>query len=208
MKLIMFDFDGVIVESAQLAFEISKRLHNGDLTLQQWRDMSNGNVFDDPSVQKLTNNDIPLEQNPFFLEHGPGIMKMGPAAGMAELIRDFAKRAKLAVVSSGATPSMERFFQAFELRDHIKEILGGDIEPKKTLKIERLLKTHNASTDEALFVTDTLGDIREATHVGVQSIGVTWGVHPRETLSLGEPHSIVESPDELSDMINHLWKHE
>ena len=204
----MFDFDGVIVESAQLAFEISKRLHNGDLTLRQWRDMSNGNVFDDPSVQKLTNNDIPLEQNPFFLEHGPGILKIGPAAGMTELIRTFAQRAKLAVVSSGATPLMERFFEEFELRDEFHEILGGDIEPKKTVKIQQLLETHEASTDEALFITDTLGDIREANHVGVNAIGVTWGVHPRETLMIGEPHSIVESPDELSDMINHLWKHE
>ena len=50
---------------------------------------------------------------------------------------------------------------------------------------------------DCIFVTDTLGDIKEAIKCNVQSIAVTWGFQPKERLLKGNPYAIVETPEEL-----------
>ena len=54
-------------------------------------------------------------------------------------------------------------------------------------------------------MTDTLGDIREGNIAGVQTIGVTWGVHDRETLEKGSPLAIVDTVFELRDTIERFF---
>ena len=60
--------------------------------------------------------------------------------------------------------------------------MGGDIHRSKVAKIQMILKKHGIKPAEAIFITDTLGDMREAIKCGVLSIGVTWGFHEKERL--------------------------
>ena len=51
-----------------------------------------------------------------------------------------------------------------------------------------------------------MGDIIEAEKCGVRSIGVTWGLHGRETLEKGNPVTIIDDPRDLENAINNVLK--
>lgn len=59
---------------------------------------------------------------------------------------------------------------------------------------------------DAVFITDTLGDIREARECDIDSIAVTWGFHERKTLEKGNPIVIVSDPRELFVEIDNVLK--
>ena len=84
--------------------------------------------------------------------------------------------------------------------------MGGDIHRSKVAKIQMILKKHGIKPAEAIFITDTLGDMREAIKCGVLSIGVTWGFHEKERLQKGNPFVIVETPQELPKAIGLVLK--
>ncbi len=68
-----------------------------------------------------------------------------------------------------------------------------------------MLMTENGVTiANTIFVTDTLGDIREATKVGIRTIAETFGFHNRERLKLGDPFRIVDSWEEIEAVVHEL----
>lgn len=54
---------------------------------------------------------------------------------------------------------------------------------------------------DCVFITDTLGDMREAEEHGMEAIGCSWGFHPHTTLEKGLPFRIVDMPTELPDAV-------
>lgn len=69
-----------------------------------------------------------------------------------------------------------------------------------------LYENYNADSANYLFVTDTLGDIREAEKCNIKSIAVAWGYHPVTTLEKGNPIAIVQTPKELVEAIRTSFK--
>ena len=55
-----------------------------------------------------------------------------------------------------------------------------------------------------MFITDTIGDLREARHVHLRSIAVTWGYHPKELLEAENPFRIVSEFDEIKEIIENM----
>ena len=58
--------------------------------------------------------------------------------------------------------------------------------------------------DETVFITDTVGDIKEGNKVGVKVIAETFGFHPRERLEQEESYAVVDSWDEIEEKIRNL----
>jgi phosphoglycolate phosphatase len=59
------------------------------------------------------------------------------------------------------------------------------------------LNKYKVNASDCLFVTDTLGDIKEAHHMMVSTVAVTWGYQSKATLERGVPSYIVDTPQEL-----------
>ena len=64
-----------------------------------------------------------------------------------------------------------------------------------------IVNKYNIKKEEYLLITDTLGDLRESEEAEINSIGVTWGVHRRETLEQGTSIAIVDTFEELLSKI-------
>lgn len=202
-NLVFFDFDGVIVNTYDMSFDIARILNpqlGSALNDEKYRRYFEGNIHEEIAKEKLRQkNDV----TDFFSEydrrlhahHRPGDM-------MDTVIRELASRYALFVISSTPTAIIKKFFAAHELESCFKGILGSDVHTSKTKKIERVLAERHAAPGDCVFITDTLGDIREAEAAGVQSIAVTWGYHPRETLERGKPIAIAEDPRELVSCID------
>lgn len=73
-------------------------------------------------------------------------------------------------------------------------VLGKDTHSSKIEKFLILEKEHEIKFSETVFVTDSLGDVKEAKNFPkLKIIAVTFGVHSQERLKKGNPHFICDS---------------
>lgn len=200
-KLVIFDFDGVLVNTIEPAFEIHKKA-NADFTWDVFRKMSEGN-FHDGYKKALENGHSHPED---FFENYTGIVREASVPeAMHALIKSLRGGYILAVVSSSTSWLIQEKLNLEGVGDLFSDVLGSDVDPSKTRKIQKLLEKHSVQNTHAVMITDTLGDMREARVCDVSSIGVLWGLHDRDSFSKGEPFSIVEDVSELSDSIERFF---
>jgi phosphoglycolate phosphatase len=62
-----------------------------------------------------------------------------------------------------------------------------------------------AQPEDSLFITDTLGDIREAKQSRVQAIAVSWGFHEKNVLLQGKPYSIAHRPEDITQAVKRYF---
>lgn len=63
------------------------------------------------------------------------------------------------------------------------------------------LKRLGARPEEALFIGDTVHDMRAGRAAGVRRCAVTWGAAPRALLQAEEPDLLCDSPDDLARLL-------
>jgi phosphoglycolate phosphatase len=124
------------------------------------------------------------------------------ADGMEFVIPTLAGAHTLAVVSSTPSWAIQEFLTPHDLLHHFSDILGADVHTSKVEKMRMIFEKHAATAAQCVFVTDTLGDMREAKEHDMGAIGCSWGVHPHETLEKGIPFRIVDHPRELPDAVD------
>jgi phosphoglycolate phosphatase-like HAD superfamily hydrolase len=200
--MVLFDFDGVIADSFHIAHAVAKKLCVY-LTETEYRKGFNGNIYDSYNVIKAADHgdrcDHALD---WWGEFSPGFRTHArPFEGMSELLNEFARNYTLCVVSSGHDPLIKEFLEKYGLRTAIDGIYGVEVNPRKDEKFRTIFSKYAIGPDDCVFITDTLGDINEASSVGLKSIGVTWGFQDRHTLERGHPFRIVEAPQELPEAV-------
>lgn len=197
-KLVIFDFDGVLVNTIDLAFYIQKK-HNPDITKEYFHSFNNGNFFENynKAIEEGKVKDIPDWEEHYL----KGLLELNSHDVIQKLVLDLASQYNLAIVSSTTSPHISKFLEQEKIRSCFSEILGTDVHQSKVVKIKKLLEDYKISPEDTVFVTDTLGDMREGNECGVKSIGVTWGAHDRETLEKGEPVAIVDDVLGLEEAI-------
>lgn len=198
MKTIFFDFDGVIADSFDAAFAVSKLIHPL-ITEEIYRKRFEGNIN-----ESVTEEEVKTVHNPeidFFTELEPRLARCSVFPGMKEVIEKVSKDNKCIIVSSTRTDLIQTFLRANGLLDCFAEVLGNDVHKSKIAKIQMAFEKYNLAAGDCIFVTDTLGDIKEAHHVGVPTIAVSWGYQFKETLEQGKPSAIVETPGELGEKL-------
>lgn len=200
-KFILFDFDGVIVDSEHIAYGVAKTLCP-HVTKEEYRTRFEGNIHEwEEPVDRHTADCRP--DLDFTALYVPRIRKeMVVFPGMVEVVAGLARDYALVVVSSTITSPIEEFLDSHDLVKHFCWIMGADVHRSKVEKIKMVFEKYALEARDAVFITDTLGDMREAEKVGVGAIGVTWGFHTPETLQQGKPFRLVETPKELSKAVS------
>ncbi len=110
-----------------------------------------------------------------------------------ELVGTLAKKYQLAIVSSAQNNQINSFLTTEGIAEYFSEILGVDSDVSKIKKISGLLVKTKTKPENAVYVTDTVSDIRDAAACNVASIGVTWGTQDEDTLFEGAPYAIVDT---------------
>ncbi|HTH93394.1 MAG TPA: HAD hydrolase-like protein [Candidatus Paceibacterota bacterium] len=193
-KLVIFDFDGVLVDTLQLWHSING-VTNPSMTTEDFAKLSYGNFHElseassfvpNPNAhndyhERITDFDVPIE--------------------IQEVIQYFHPTHLLAIVSSGPEEAIKRSLKKENLLQYFDDVLGLETHKLKTVKLQILLDKYSLSKNDAVFITDTLGDILESNQVDVPVIGVTWGLHEREILERGNPIEIIDNPAYLQGAI-------
>lgn len=197
-QFVLFDFDGVIVDSYAPSLAYVRR-YNPWLTDAGHRRLFEGNIHN--TMAGLVFG--PDEE--FWSHYTDHVFATPPVPGIIPAVRDLANRYGLLVISSSRSEPIREYLRRQNIGDAFADVMGGDVHRSKIEKMRMVFAKYDVSAANCLFVTDTLGDLREASHAGVPALGVLWGFHPAETLSRGNPKAIVTEPALLTGAIdNHF----
>lgn len=170
-KFILFDFDGVIVDSFAPAFEVQKMICP-HLTEDNYRKRFEGNINDWEEPINVHTKECRHDID-FFTEYIPRMEKeVQIVSGMQEVINQLEKDYTLVVVSSTITSPIKNLLESRGMASHFTEIMGNDVHTSKVEKIKMVFNKYNINSDDCVFITDTLGDMKEASKLKVGTIGV------------------------------------
>ncbi|MFA4833654.1 MAG: HAD hydrolase-like protein [Patescibacteria group bacterium] len=201
---ILFDFDGVIADSFNLAFEIQKMICP-HLDEDAYRKRFDRNIND--CKEPIHHTEQCRHDINFFAEYVPRMKnEVRIIPGIKEIIIELEKNYKLIIISSTITSPVRDFLLDHGLDRHFTEIMGNDVHESKVEKIKMVFEKFSAKPNDYIFITDTLGDMREASHFSIDSIGVSWGFQEREALLKGKPFRLVDKPSELLTAVSDYFK--
>ncbi len=132
-----------------------------------------------------------------------GVLNRG---NLKDTIISLSSKYFMAVVSSSSDKYISNYLTNDGLEKYFSDILGSDTYRSKIIKINSLLKKYGTSSKDVVYVTDSLDDIKDGNECGIKSIGVTWGIHPKENLKKGNPIAIIDNPNDLLDTVNNMLK--
>ena len=196
IKLIIFDFDGVIADTFDFCFALQSQHYYG-LNKKLYRKFFDGNIYDAQKTYQLKMK----RKMDWWAEYNSRLEDAPLIKGVDKVIKNLSAGYHLSIVSSTITRAIKPYLSKYKLLSYFDKILGPETHRSKINKIKSMLKTYKLKPSQALFVTDTLGDITEARHCGLDSVAVTWGYQSKNNLKKGSPLAIVDRPDDLVKLL-------
>lgn len=193
-RILVFDFDGVIIDSFETCWNIMREAEP-NLTVEEYRARFEGNI--NASIANKTS----VRQTDFFTKYEAIITDLPAFPGMVEVIKTLSTHYLLFIVSSTTTALITKYLEHYSLLEYFTKVLGNDVSESKEKKLRSILKTHKVSPKDVLFITDTLGDLKEVHAVSIKGLAVTWGFNSEETLKKGNPAVIVKIPQEIPEAV-------
>lgn len=194
-KLVIFDYDGVICDSFEAGVVIGKDL-DPLFSAEIYR-----RLFDGNAVHTFANSMNEADLRNWIDTHSRIYHTQPLFPGITETLDALSKLHNLSIVSSNLNPLIDKHSLEQNIRHHFSDIMGSDIAVSKIEKIQMLMDKYEVAPSECIFITDTLGDVREANECGIDIIAVLWGFHDRETLNRGTVAHHADSPHDLPDLI-------
>ena len=198
IKVIIFDFDGVIVNEYSMHYELSKKQIRG-ITEDEFKKLFEGNIHTER--EKLKSRDTGFDLKHHFNEHEKTVLI---ESGISKTLKELSKKYVLGIISSAKESGVVECIKNSKLENVFSFFYGYETHKLKTEKFNLVLQKFNISKDECVFVTDTLGDILEAKKIGIKTVAVDYGYHNKNTLLKGNPIKIISKLSELKDVVKNI----
>lgn len=216
MKLIIFDFDGTLVDSRSLILESHRIVFSDfgfplplpadclslvgktlDLILAQLA----GPTAPIRDMVRAYDLLLPrLRADPIFAEK--------PFDGIDQLLRDLssAPNIVLGMATGHTSVTVAPALAALQWRDFFRTIQAADMAPSKPhpAMLLQALEATGLKPENAIFIGDTTYDMEMARTAKVRSIGVSWGYHSLEQLAGAGAHRVASTVEELRDHLEAL----
>lgn len=191
LKHIIFDFDGVIADTFDMNWSICQ-MHDPVATSEDFLAHHDGNVYAEPRVR--------IQHLQFIDDYRSHLTSLHLTNAIPPLQR-LSESYSLYIISSTSEVVIREVLGKAGLLSLFIRVMGFETDRSKVEKFKILIKDHGVDPGNSVFITDTLGDIKEARHVGIRTIAETFGYHSRERLGNGEPFKIVDSWEEIERTI-------
>lgn len=203
-KIVIFDFDGVIADSFEHSFDTIAALFPGT-TREKYRDSYKGNVYENSkNFTDLSVDEIKKKYLKLYLKNTHKIILFDK---IDKTIRDLSEKFTLTMVSSCAIDIIDIVLKREGLRQCFDSIFDGyNYHSSKIEKFKNVLDKYKVSTKDCIFVTDTIGDLKEAEKAGIECIAVSWGYHNSALLEQGKHKCIIDQPEEILKEVEKHFK--
>lgn len=197
MRVLVFDFDGVISDSAETHVKIFNSLCR-KYGLSPVKDVKEyGKLFGKNFYESLVMFGLKRAMIPEFSRNFMENCfkeKIHLFHGTKEMIESLSDKNNISIVTGNQTEFVKKNLGENGI-SHIKEIMGVDKGISKVEKLSFLKKKFPG--EDVYFIGDTTGDMKEGKEASVKTVAVTWGIHSKEELRKENPDYVVDSVREL-----------
>ncbi len=206
-KLIIFDYDGVIVDSLNINLEIAKQacqaINHPIIPVRA--DIEN---LENLSFQDLGQQiGLPEDKVGEFTEQAFELLTKNTTppmvfSGMKKVIQELGKENYIVIITTNIKYAVTQVLEDNGLLGPINLIVGSEQYGSKSEKIRRTMDEFEVKPNVTYMIGDALSDIREARKAGVKSIAVSWGFHSKEKLKHALPDFLVNTPYDIISIFN------
>ncbi len=193
---IIFDYDGVLIDSFDFHLRKNREVLGVEMTPEEYADIHDGNFYTN-TAKKYTEVDFSVYADAVSVEQS-----MLPLAEDAKrVLEKLSEDRTLHLVTSGWRTQVEPFLEHNNIQHLFASCFFAEDGLAKHDKFSALFSEHNTSAEKCVYVTDTVGDIKEAHAVNLPSIAVTFGYHDRARLERAAPARVVDSWREVYEVL-------
>jgi pyrophosphatase PpaX len=207
--VVLFDLDGTVIDSG--AIILASMRHATKTVLE--REIEDEILMASVGGQGLTEQMRVIDELRadelvrVYCEHNePLHSTLEPCAGMLDVLRELAGERRLGLVTAKRRATVDLAFAVMPELEPLFDVVVGSEEterhkpnPEPVLHALELL---DARAEEAAYVGDSPFDIRAAKAAAAFAVAVTWGgIHPVERLAAEQPGALVDSAEELLDVL-------
>lgn len=187
-KIIIFDLDGVLFDSVAIATESLSYQYPG-LTEEMQKELLTGNFHEELLKISLPKREETEEEK---LARQIKYAKNKSEVPMYESMKEFLFNLHtegyiLALNTSALDRNCLPLLERAEITTFFDFLGTAEVSKSKIEKFNMVRQKYDANVEDILFITDTLGDIREADIADIPTVAVTWGAHDRSYFNR-EPH--------------------
>ena len=201
MKHILFDFDGTIADSQQVALDIMNTMaesHGFERVspeaVERLRRMTIAERFRDLGISLRRLPGWAKEYNTLFQE---AVLKVDPFPGMPEVLKKLHDSGYgISILSSNAENNIRRFLERHNL-GFIEDVRCSHRVFSKDRMIKRLLRRHRLRHEDVVYVGDEHRDVVACKRAGVRVIWVNWGFDGVEAVAPENPDFVAEKPEDI-----------
>ncbi len=204
-KIVIFDLDGTLsnnINQSELIYQkISERYHLKKLSKEEIRALKSN-----PGIRRFSELGIPVHKIPKMYKESREIAsefvdESRLVLGMKELITKLHDRhTKLAIVSSNSPSNINKFLNKNDI-DVFAFIEGKASMKGKKRKLRKLLRKNGYQPSDAIYIGDEVRDVLASQAIALEVIAVTWGFDTKPILAKSNPNYMVDSVDELSELL-------
>jgi phosphoglycolate phosphatase len=204
----IFDFDGTVADSFAESLLSYNRLAPR-LRLRPVRDEEIADLRRLSAGQLLQTLGIPMWKLPRLMlavraDLHDHFHSVKPFPGIADALNELRRAdCHLAIVTSNSEENVRNFLVRHGIDAFQTVVAGASIFGKGT-RLKRLLRTARANTSAAVYVGDTVPDIRAAREVGAAAVAVTWGFSDKLPLAAEKPDVLADATGDLAPAILRL----
>jgi len=205
IKNIIFDWSGVINDNRDTSYlvilEMLKKFNVAPITMEKFRTeweqpymifynkfIPNLTLEEETKVYKEIYTNFAKDHQPF------------PYPKMVDMLKKFKHNGiKLIIISSDHPEHLFKEISDFGLNGVFDEI-NSNVHDKSEDLVDTIQR-NNFNPQETIFIGDTQHEIDAGKSANLITGAVTWGIHSRSRLESAKPDYIIDSPDELAELV-------
>lgn len=209
IRYILFDFDGTMADTIDLAFAIYNRIapeyNRKPLNPEEKRMIAAGkpqNLLKQfgMSPQKLAAIILRIKK-----EIHKFMPELKPYDGIPQVVQEIKNSGyRLAIITSNSRSNVNLFLQNNGMDQQFEFIYSGKNIFGKDKVFKRMFRKKNIAPAEVIYIGDETRDIEACKKVGIPIIAVPWGLNNREILSTLHPDQMALSPAEIIRCIENI----
>lgn len=205
-KVIVFDFDGTIADTIPAIISILRKI-SGEFGYEHVKNIPVEKFRDYKISESLKKLHIPIFKLPFILkrandEYKKVILFAKPIPKVKDLIIKLKESGfSLGILSSNKKENIQLFLTNNKI-DVFDYTYAEDTIFGKGKALNHFIKKHNFKSEDLIYIGDEIRDIEAAQKNNIKIVAVSWGFNSKQVLLKYKPEYMIDSPEELLQIIN------
>ncbi|HOP75429.1 MAG TPA: HAD-IA family hydrolase [Bacillota bacterium] len=209
LKYIIFDFDGTLADSKEVAMSAYNRLAErhgfnrmNPEDLEHFRALS---IAERCRFLRVPMFRIPFLAGEFYGLYQESMKHLTLFPGMKELLKELSERGYgIAVISSNSEQNIRDFIHKHSL--DIEQVICSSHIYGKDKMLRSFLKKNRLVNTDVIYIGDEHRDIMACKKIGIPVIWVNWGLDLLHSVAHASPDFIVETPEEILRIVESYRK--